>query len=522
MNETVQDFTHSSPATGRAGAAPQPDVIVIGGGGAGLAAAIEAASVGRRVLLLEKAAQLGGTTALSIGSISATASPHQIARGIKYAPADHFEDMAKFAAHLKATDNDDLRRVLTGEVPTTLRWLMGLGVEFFGPMSEPPHRRPRMHNVVPNSRAYIAHCARRARRLGVDIRVNVRATGFIVEGGRVCGVRATLASGEAVEFRASGAVVLASGDYSASPVLKRDFISPVAATIQPVNVNSTGDGHRMAIDIGARVLNSHLAHIGLRFIPPPRSSLAQMLPASRLLARLIRMAMQRLPMALLRPFLMRFLVTVMEPAPNLFAAGAILIGSNGELVADWNDDRMATLATRDDHQGYILFDAAIAAAFESWPNYISTAPGIAYAYVSDYRRNRTDLFHSAPTLEAVAAQLGIAGKTIGAAVEAVNARREGAGDGVPKPLSQGPFYLLGPAQLFITFTDGGLAVDISHRVLGAGGTPIPGLYAAGSAGQGGLLLEGHGHHLGWAFTSGRRAGRNAAFESVSPPAKEPV
>jgi len=40
MNETVQDFTHSSPATGRAGAAPQPDVIVIGGGGAGLAAAI--------------------------------------------------------------------------------------------------------------------------------------------------------------------------------------------------------------------------------------------------------------------------------------------------------------------------------------------------------------------------------------------------------------------------------------------------------------------------------------------------
>jgi fumarate reductase flavoprotein subunit len=58
--------------------------------------------------------------------------------------------------------------------------------------------------------------------------------------------------------------------------------------------------------------------------------------------------------------------------------------------------------------------------------------------------------------------------------------------------------------------EGGLAVDSHHRVLGAGDNPIPGLYAAGSTGQGGLLLKGHGHHLAWAFVSGRRAGRFAA------------
>jgi predicted oxidoreductase len=44
----------------------------------------------------------------------------------------------------------------------------------------------------------------------------------------------------------------------------------------------------------------------------------------------------------------------------------------------------------------------------------------------------------------------------------------------------------------------------------ADGSVIDGLFAAGSTGQGGLLLEGHGHHLGWAFISGRIAGRNAA------------
>jgi fumarate reductase flavoprotein subunit len=58
--------------------------------------------------------------------------------------------------------------------------------------------------------------------------------------------------------------------------------------------------------------------------------------------------------------------------------------------------------------------------------------------------------------------------------------------------------------------EGGLAVDHEHRVLGTQGQPIPGLYAAGATGQGGLLLKGHGHHLAWAFVSGRRAGKFAS------------
>jgi len=60
-----------------------------------------------------------------------------------------------------------------------------------------------------------------------------------------------------------------------------------------------------------------------------------------------------------------------------------------------------------------------------------------------------------------------------------------------------------------------LAVSAPHEVLGQDDRPIAGLYAAGSAGQGGLLLFGHGHHLGWAFVSGRRAGRFAAGQRAS-------
>ena len=84
--------------------------------------------------------------------------------------------------------------------------------------------------------------------------------------------------------------------------------------------------------------------------------------------------------------------------------------------------------------------------------------------------------------------------------------------GAGKRLGQPPFIALGPVKSYVVFTDGGLKVTERLEVLGKDGLPLPGLYAAGSTGQGGVLLEGHGHHLGWAFVSGRLAGRNAALE----------
>jgi succinate dehydrogenase/fumarate reductase flavoprotein subunit len=77
-----------------------------------------------------------------------------------------------------------------------------------------------------------------------------------------------------------------------------------------------------------------------------------------------------------------------------------------------------------------------------------------------------------------------------------------------------PYYALGPAKSWIMFGEGGLRVDRRLRVLDQDRQPIPGLYAAGSCGQGGVILEGHGHHLAWAFTSGRLAGRHAALGEI--------
>ncbi len=83
-----------------------------------------------------------------------------------------------------------LRRILCDEIPATFQWLLDSGVRFMGPMPEPPHRQPRMHNVLPNSRSFIYHLGRRARRAGVDIRTGMRVTALVQQDGRVTGVDA--------------------------------------------------------------------------------------------------------------------------------------------------------------------------------------------------------------------------------------------------------------------------------------------------------------------------------------------
>jgi fumarate reductase flavoprotein subunit len=152
---------------------------------------------------------------------------------------------------------------------------------------------------------------------------------------------------------------------------------------------------------------------------------------------------------------------------------------------------------------YFLLDDRVAETFSAWPHFISTAPGLAYAYFADYRRNRRDITVSAPSIEALAGKLGI---DPGALAETVRAHNAEAGRQIDKP----PFHALGPAKPWIMFTEGGLRIDTTLRVLDGAGQPIAGLYAAGSAGQGGVILDGHGHHLGWAFTSGRLAAQAAA------------
>jgi succinate dehydrogenase/fumarate reductase flavoprotein subunit len=490
------------------------DVVVVGGGGAGLSAAAEAARLGRKTILLEKNPALGGSTAWSVGSISATNTPHQLGKGILDTPDDHFEDLEVLAGSYANRDNRALRRILVDHTNEMLHWLMSIGLVFVGPNPEPPHRQPRMHNVLPNSKAFPDRLGSHCRKLGVDIRLNALAEQLIVEAGRVAGVVARC-EGRRVAFRARAGVVLASGDYSASAELKGRYAGENAAQLEPVNPTATGEGFKLALDLGAVIVNGDIVRGPImRFVPPRRRKLLQLLPPHRWLALIMRWSFDRLPPSLLRPFVMSFLTTALGPSVDLFKRGAVLVNKEGKRFVDELDKPGGMVPLQPDREAFIILDARLAREFSQWPYFISTAPGVAYAYLEDYRRNRKDIFHRANTIEGLASSLGIPAGVLADTISRYNAERGGA-DGERPALAEGPYYALGPVKSYVVFTDGGLKVSERLEVVKENNEPIDGLYAAGSAGQGGLLLEGHGHHLGWAFISGKIAGRNAALRVSS-------
>ncbi|ESR23807.1 FAD-dependent oxidoreductase [Lutibaculum baratangense] len=486
------------------------DVVVVGGGGAGLAAAIEAARFGAQVVLLEKNESLGGSTAWSVGSISVSNSPHQRREGIKDTPDEHFEDLEILAGSYANRDNRALRRILVDNTTEMFDWLEDMGLVFVGPNPEPPHRHPRMHNVLPNSRAFPFHLGRRARTLGVDIHTGMAARSFVTERDHVVGVEAAGPDGKAIVFRGRSGVVLASGDYSANAEMKRELASPEVAAFSAINETATGEGHRMATEIGAEILNGDIVRGPImRFVPPAAKSLVHKLPPSTFVSRMIRWGYETLPQSLLRPFVMSFLTTALGPSGDLLKGGALLINKTGHRFSDEMKGPAAEVAKQPDGVAYVLMDGELMSKFSAWPNFVSTAPGIAYAYVEDYRRTRRDIFHEGDTIAALATKLGVPADALQDTIQSYN---DSAERGVRPKLETGPYLALGPVRSYVVFTDGGLKVTERLEVLRTDGSIIPGLYAAGSAGQGGLLLEGHGHHLGWAFISGRIAGRHAALD----------
>lgn len=475
----------------------QTDVVVVGGGGSGLAAAVSAAQHGVRVILIEKEASVGGTTALSVGSLSAAGTRHQRRAGVRDSAQDFEEDMVAFDPTLLPGDAPALRRLLAVEAATTLHWLEGLGVAFVGPYSEPPHRVPRMHNVVPSSRSYVARLSEAAQRLGVDVRVSTTLVEIVTKGGEAVGVRVRDESTHREEMiRASRGVVLATGDFSGNAEMRRGYLAADAAAALPINPRANGDGHRIGAEVGGQLERMDITFgPQLRFPPAPSGGILDRLPTWRRLCQIEAAFVQRLPPAALRPFVKSLLIAHMSPSSALFAEGAVIVNAAGRRFCEERVS-VAALSSQPEAKGFIVLDERIAEHFNQAPNSISTAPGIAFAYMDDYRRGRPDLMHTASSPSELARKLGVDATALAESLSASSLNAS--------------YVAMGPVFSMLTVTEGALRVDPSLRVLDAEDRPIPGLYAVGGVGQGGMMLKGHGHHIGWAMTSGRVAGESTA------------
>ena len=489
----------------------QADVIVIGGGGSGLAAAVSCAQHGLDVLVLEKRPELGGTTGIAVGSFTANRTGHQQRAGIDDFATDHNEDAGKFAdPQVEAKGNYPLRGYFLEHAADTLRWLEGMGLAFHGPSPEPPNRKPRMHNVVPNAKAYIATLQANLLRHRGRIVTQATVRELTRQDGRVTGVVAQVGE-ELRSFTARRAVVLAAGDYANSPQIIGRHKGEAFTAIEGINPHATGDGHLLAETAGAKLVNMDIAYgPELRFIPPPRKPFSQLLPSHGPVARLMGLLLPFVPQYVIAAMIKRLLVTWQHPENALFDDGAILVNLHGERFCDETNwpGREIAVANQPSKIAYILLDEQLIQRYSAWPHFISTAPEIAYAYVADYLRMRPDVAVEADSLEALAQRRDIPVDALrGAAVDRTHPLK--------RKLVGRRWVLLGPVKAYFTTTEGGAAIDMSFRVLDEQGEPVPGLYAVGQNGLGGQILWGHGLHIAWAMTSGRMLGQCLPSHSPS-------
>jgi fumarate reductase flavoprotein subunit len=493
------------------------DVIVVGGGGSGLAAAVRAAQEGGRVLLLEKQPQLGGTTGIAIGSYTAAGTRWQRAKGIADSVSDHAVDAGRFALpEIEARNDAELRGFFLANAAETLDWLASLGLSFVGPAPEPPNRVPRMHNVVPNAKAYIAALQLELGRRGGMILTDCAVTDLLREHGRVVGVRADVKSSGPREFLARRGVILAAGDYASAPDLIRRFKGAGYDAIEGINPFAGGDGQRLVESVGGQLLNMDVTYgPELRFISSARQGFSWKLPSGPWSRKLLGLAARFVPAWAMRAYIKRLLVTWQHPENSLFDDGAILVNSRGERFVNeraWPQRELA-VAQQPGKLAYIVLDGRLVERYSRWPHFISTAPDIAYAYAADYLRLRPDVAVQTQTTGELARIRGLDEGALEHCLEEFNAHVAGRArdrfgrTGDQHPLNRGPWMLLGPVKSYFTTTEGGAAIDRHFRVLDTDGTPIPGLFAVGQNGLGGMILWGHGLHIAWAITSGRLAGR---------------
>lgn len=512
------------------------DVIVIGYGFAGGAAAIAAAEAGASVLLLEKMPDPGGISITSGGGLRVTddaaaafdyirhsndgrtpdANIRPIAEGMVWLK-DWFSDLA---AHCGARVEVAPR---AGNYPfpgfDRLGMLEVTAIPGFDPARAYPHARTLRGGTragkggeaprATGGGAGVFHIVEaNVQRLGIDVALGAPALRLLHEAGAVTGVLARLDGAErAIEAR--GGVVLACGGFESAPEMHRQYwqIAPVLSSACRGN---TGDGIRMAQAVGADLWHMWHFHGTYGFRHPRHPE--------------IGIRMKRLPDW--RP-------------PGYGDAGDaerraapmawILLDCDGHRSVNEYGPYVQDTGHRDMEPydpgtlrfprvpAWVVFDEAGRQLYPiGSPVMNDRDPTVHYEWSADNLGEvRNGLLRRAETVEALAAIMNVPTDCLADTLEVWNACAEGrTADhfGRPRasmvPIQTGPFYC-GQVWPIVSNTQGGPRHDAEQRILNPFDEPIPGLFAAGELGSIWGSLYTAGCNLAECFITGRIAGEAA-------------
>lgn len=229
------------------------DVVVIGAGGSGLNAAIEAKAAGANVIVIDKAPVPGGNTKLADGVLNASETYLQEEEGVVDKNDDFYTNTMTGG---DSVGKPELVRTLVDDSAEAISYLKDtVGVEWFKLTQGGGHTAARCHFAKGEGAQIAELLYEHAVAEGVDIKFNTTATEVIQnEAGEVIGVKATN-GGKEVIFNANNGVVLATGGYGQNAdILKKYDTTYVDGTICTNSVLSTGDGIGLAEQVGANLI----------------------------------------------------------------------------------------------------------------------------------------------------------------------------------------------------------------------------------------------------------------------------
>ena len=483
----------------------QTHLIVIGAGGAGLAAALAAAEEGcKDVIVIEKTAAPGGNTALG-GGLFAVESPLHKAEGIATSRDDTYRSATQWA-HWK--NDPRVVRAYVDKSGDTIRWLSEKGLGF------------RLHVLYPGQSPALWHMTsgtelikalrRHCERAGIRLLTHTVATKLaMTAGGHVAGVEA-VSEGRSLAIT-GGCVVLATGGFGGSRQLLRRFVPGYKESVNYVGrARNVGEGLMLAEGVGAAVddqvallFEGPSTSISRKFClttDPPRDVPGIVGAILRSLGNLAKL---------------RFVVWVNKVGRRFTSESVYPIDmACGHQILRQPDG--VCFAVFDDKIRQLIEDRGLIASIGA-----NMGPVRVPALRSQLERFQG--FGAATIADSwadVAGWIGADPSVLTGEIDEYNEACDCGYDAVflkdrqyLLPLRTPPFYAIRCHTLLMD-TLGGIRVDEKMKVLDRQGRPIPGLYAAGVC-AGGLLGDLYNYDLpgsaqGFAINSGRIAGENAA------------
>ena len=454
------------------------DVVVVGGGGAGMSAAVRLAELGQQVILFEKASFLGGAISVSGGNQVIMGSQLQADNGVE---DDSVESMvADFEANGAGKNNEEILTLFAENVGAATDWLVAsCGIEFdagLHQLGEYSHNRELAYT---GGGAGFAERMRKAvERSGATVYLSTKVESLLVEDGAVVGVKAVSTDGTKEYTVHAANVVLATGGYGNNKDMLTDEMK---SALYYGPSTSTGDGIRMAEAVNAQTANMEY---GKRY--PNGIEVDTGIAKSTIAGNIVGWTMS-----------------------------AILVNTDGNRVVNEKASNRTILEEELQQPGGMLYLLLDSETFEVWKTKLAPA-GISEGDIEKYlaaNGTTTPVFAHGETLEEAAAAAGVNAENLAATVEKYNSFVEKGEDAdfgrnasyLTMKIGAGPYYLIEQKPRFAT-TMGGLVVNTNMQVLNQEGSAISGLYAAGeTCGQVMGDDSPSGANNAWAITSGKLA-----------------